>query len=89
MPIRRSASGRFRAGVSEAIADIQWEPQPLAKDAIDLGNGDLVVIFQERGTYRYHDVNFSEYISFKDAPSWGEYFNENIRPNYLDYERIG
>lgn len=91
MATRRNALDRFRSGQSNAIVDITFRPQeevPIDFTTL-LGDGALIVEFQERGTYQYNGVNYLEYVNFKNASSWGEYFNNYIRPNYLDYERIG
>lgn len=86
----RNTYGHFRT-FSAAIVDIVFEPAseiPLDYDSW-LGDGSMIIEFQARGTYRYNSVNFIEFTNFKNAPSWGEYFNNNIRPFYTDYERIG
>lgn len=84
----RNTFGRFRS-YSQAIEDIIFEPSSEIDFDNFLGNGSMTVIFNERGTYRYEDVNYIEYVNFKNAPSWGEYFNNFIRPYYDNYERIG
>lgn len=85
----RNTFGRFRSA-SEAIVDITFEPSADAPEDLTswLGGGTMVVEFQARGTYRYENVNFVEYTNFKNSPSWGEYFNDYIRPFYNEYERI-
>ena len=49
--------------------------------------GDLIIEFQKRGTYVYHDVPLDLYVDLAGAGSQGSYFNLYIRDNY-SYERI-
>lgn len=83
----RNTFGRFRSS-SEAIVDITFIPAAEIDFDNFLGSGSMIVEFQARGTYQYENVNYIEYVNFKNAPSWGEYFNQNIRNYYTDYERI-
>lgn len=50
------------------------------------GRGDLLIVFQQRGSYVYHDVPVDAYIDLAGAGSQGTYFNLYIRDNY-SYER--
>lgn len=90
MPQPRNTRGQFRSA-SAAIADIVFEPSSEIPEDYStwLGDGAVVVTFNARGVYRYEGINFIEYSQFKDAPSWGSYFNDYIRPYYSNYERIG
>lgn len=86
----RNTHGQFRS-VSAAIQDVQWEPKdPLNIDPVEdfLGTGTLIIVFQERGTYRYYDANYLDYQNLKNAASMGGYFNDNLRNYLTNYERI-
>lgn len=48
---------------------------------------EMTIQFQQRGTYKYLDVPFDEYIEFETAGSRGTYFNLYVRDNY-EYERV-
>ncbi len=49
---------------------------------------ELTVEFHERGTYKYFNFPFTEWILFNDAMSRGTYFNLYVRDRY-SFERIG
>lgn len=53
----------------------------------DSESKEMIVTFQQRGTYKYLDVPIDEVINFQTAGSRGKYFNNYIRDQY-SFERI-
>lgn len=49
--------------------------------------GDMIVNFQQRGSYRYFNVPIEVFVEFGGAYSMGTYFNLYIRDQY-SFERI-
>lgn len=49
---------------------------------------EMVITFQQRGTYRYFGVEQETFDELQEAESQGAYFNERIRDSYTS-ERIG
>lgn len=62
---------------STCVADVNYNPI----------TQEMVIVFQQRGTYKYHDVPLDTYVDFESAGSRGTYFNLYIRPQF-SYERI-
>jgi len=48
----------------------------------------MIIVFQNRGTYKYFDVPLDEYVDFASSGSQGTYFNLYIRPKYTNFEKI-
>lgn len=55
---------------SSAISRIEWS------------GGTLSIWFRETGRYDYYDAPERVYLSFLNAPSKGQFFNDHIRDQY-------
>jgi lysyl-tRNA synthetase class 2 len=63
---------------SKCVADVEYDPT----------DRSMIIVFQERGTYKYHDVPIDVYVDFETSGSRGTYFNSYIRDRF-NYERVG
>jgi KTSC domain len=63
---------------SDCVADITYNPE----------TQEMIVDFQQRGTYSYSGVPIDEYTNFQLSGSQGKYFNTYIRNRYA-FERVG
>jgi hypothetical protein len=63
---------------SECFQNYQYDP----------GAGELILVFQERGTYKYYSVDMTVVKDMEWSGSFGQYFNFYIRGRYA-YARIG
>lgn len=54
----------------------------------DPATEQLIIVFQKRGTYLYHDVSPEEYLDYKFAGSKGTFFNDRIK-DIKYFEKIG
>ena len=64
---------------SEAIAGIDYDPV----------TQEMQIVFNQRGTYKYSEVEPQVFSEFNGAASRGTYFNMYIRNHGYWYERIG
>lgn len=63
------------------------ESSCVARVDYNFEEGSMIVAFQQRGTYKYFDVPFDEFMNFQGASSRGTYFNLYIRDQF-NYQRI-
>jgi len=63
------------------------ESSCVAKVDYNFAEGSMTVAFQRRGTYKYFDVPWDEFMNFQGASSRGTYFNLYIRDQF-SYQRI-
>ena len=62
---------------SECVADVEYNPL----------DQSMTIVFQQRGTYKYHDVPIDVYVDFETSGRRGYYINSYIRPRF-NYERV-
>lgn len=76
----RAYHARLRSEESTCIAD---------DSEYDEETGDMIIVFQKRGTFLYHNVSPDDAKALQGAGLKGSFFNLYFRPTYTDFERIG
>lgn len=60
---------------SSNIARLKYDPE----------TGNLDIEFRSGKTYRFQDIDYDTWNALIEAPSAGQYFNQNIKGKYTNY----
>lgn len=78
MPDEEALARFHERGYSTCVASLEYDPE----------TNELIIEFQERGTYKFYDVPPDEADGLRGATSQGTYYNLYIKGRY-SYDRIG